>query len=133
VVASMLPPRRFWFESLMGWMGIKGGAGREFSQHLLDLMWLGGQHIEMSSETMRVMPTVFSDEELRALRPPVLLLIGENEVIYDSEEALDRARRLIPDLEGEIVPKCGHDISITQHGIVDARALEFLQEDSRDR
>ena len=104
VMTTMLPPKRFWFESLMGWMGIKGGAGREFSQRLLDLMWLGGEHIEMSTETMRVMPTVFSDEELGALRPPVLLLIGENEVIYDPAKALARARRLIPDLEGELVP-----------------------------
>jgi len=126
VMASMLPPKRFWFESLMGWMGIKGGAGREFLQRLLDLMWLGGEHIEMSKEAMSVMPTVFSDEELSALRLPVLLLIGENEVIYDPADALTRARRFIPDLEGELVPQCGHDITATQHEIVDARVLEFL-------
>lgn len=126
VMASMLPPKHFWFESLMGWMGVKGGTGNEFPQRLLDLMWLGGQHIEMSPETMRVMPTVFSDEDLDSLSPPVLLLIGENEVIYDPVKALSRARRLVPDLEGEIVPTCGHDISFTQHAIVDARVLEFL-------
>jgi pimeloyl-ACP methyl ester carboxylesterase len=59
VVLTSLPPRRFWFESLMGWMGIEGGAGNEFSQRLLHVMWLGGEHIEMPAETMRVMPTVF--------------------------------------------------------------------------
>ncbi|MFC2082412.1 alpha/beta fold hydrolase [Candidatus Bipolaricaulota bacterium] len=132
VMASMLPPRRFWFESLMGWMGIKGGEGNEFSQRLLDLMWLGGEHIKMSPETMRVMPTVFSDEELDALRPPVLLLIGENEVIYDAANALTRARCLIPDLEGELVPQCGHDITFSQHELVDARLLEFLNEGGQD-
>jgi pimeloyl-ACP methyl ester carboxylesterase len=126
VMASMLPPKRFWFESLMGWMGIRGGAGKQFLQSLLDLMWLGGEHIEMSAESMRVMPVVFSDEELGALRPPVLLLIGENEVIYDAAKALARARRLIPDLEGELVPRCSHDITFTQKEIVDARALQFL-------
>jgi pimeloyl-ACP methyl ester carboxylesterase len=128
VMTSMLPPKRFWFESLMGWMGVRGGAaGDEFSQRLLDLMWLGGEHIEMSPETMRVMPTVFSDEELGALSPPVLLLIGEDEVIYDPAKALARARRLVPDLEGGLVPRCGHDISFTQHRIVDTRILEFLE------
>lgn len=128
VMASMLPPKRFWFESLMGWMGIRGGAGNGFMQRLLDLMWLGGEHIEMSAKSMRVMPTVFSDEELGALRPPVLLLIGENEVIYDAAKAMERARRLIPHLESELVPQCSHDITFTQREIVDARVLEFLKE-----
>jgi pimeloyl-ACP methyl ester carboxylesterase len=127
VMVSMLPPKRFWFESLMGWMGVKGGAGNEFSQRLLDPMWLGGAHIEVSAETMRAMPTVVSDEELGALSRPVLLLIGENEVIYDVSKALARARRVIPDLESELVPDCGHDISFSQHEIVDARVLEFLK------
>jgi pimeloyl-ACP methyl ester carboxylesterase len=77
---------------------------------------------------MRIMPTVFSDDELRALRVPVLLLIGENEVIYDAAEALARARRLIPDCRGELVPRCKHDMCFSQHQIVDARVLDFLKE-----
>ena len=125
-MASMLPPQRFWFESLMRWMGIRGGAGREFLQDLLELMWLGGEHITMSAETMRVMPTVFSDEDLAALRPPVLLLIGADEVIYDAGKALARARRLIPDLEAELVQQCSHDITFAQRDFVDARVLDFL-------
>jgi pimeloyl-ACP methyl ester carboxylesterase len=132
VMLSMLPPKRFWFESLMGWIGLKGGAGNEFPQRLLDLMWLGGEHIETPPETMRVMPTVFSDEELGALRPPVLLLIGESEVIYDAAEAVARARRLIPHLEAELVPECGHEITFSRHEIVDSRVLAFLGKDSQD-
>ena len=50
-------------------------------------------------------PTVFSDDELRAMRVPTLLLIGDHEVIYDPATALARARRLIPDFEGELVPR----------------------------
>lgn len=127
----MLPPKRFWFESLMGWMGLKGGVGNESSQRLLDLMWLGGEHIVTPPEMMRVMPTVFSDEELGALHLPVLLLIGEDEVIYDAAAAVARARRLVPDLEAELVPECGHDITFSQHEIVDARVLAFLDEGTR--
>lgn len=132
-MASMLPPKRFWFLSLMGWMGLKGGPDNEFSQRLLDIIWLGFEHIETWPETMRVMPTVFSDDELSALQLPVLLLIGEDEVIYDAPKAIARARRLIPNLEAELVPRCGHDITFAQHIIVDARLLAFLKEDQADR
>jgi pimeloyl-ACP methyl ester carboxylesterase len=126
---SMLPPKRYWFRKLMGWMGVRGSVDSEFSQQLLDLMWLGAEHINMSAETMRVMPTVISDTQLRALSMPVLLLIGENEVIYDPQKALTRAQQLIPDIKGELVPQCGHDISFNQHHIVDARMLTFFATD----
>ena len=123
---TALPPRKFWFYSFMGWLGLKRGPGYEFSQSLLDMMWLGGETIKMSAETMRIMPTVFSDEELGRLNMSVLLLIGENEVIYNATKALARAKQLIIDLTGELVPNCGHDISFSQHKIVNERVLTFL-------
>jgi pimeloyl-ACP methyl ester carboxylesterase len=77
---------------------------------------------------MQIMPVVYSDDELRALHVPVLLLIGENEVMYDAAEVLARARRLIPNFEGELVPQCSHDMSFSQYRIVDARVLDFLKD-----
>ncbi len=71
-------------------------------------------------------PDVFSDEELRGLRVPTLLLIGQQEALYDPTAALERARRLIPQLEGELVPRANHDMSSGQHEVVDRRILEFL-------
>lgn len=125
-ILTSLPPKKFWFYSFMAWMGLKRGRGNEFSERLLEIMWLGGENIKMSAETMRVMPAVYSDEELGRLNMPVLLLIGKNEVIYDSAKALARALRLIPDLTGELVPNCGHDISFTQHTMVNEKMLTFL-------
>jgi pimeloyl-ACP methyl ester carboxylesterase len=49
------------------------------------------------------MPTVFSDDELRVMRVPTLLLIGDHEVISDPATALARAHRLMPHFEGEHV------------------------------
>ena len=69
-----------------------------------------------------------SDNELRSLQMPVLLLFGDDEVIYDSAQALDRARRLIPHVEGELIPRCRHDMCFSQSRIVDARVLDFLKE-----
>ena len=132
-ILSSLPPKKFWFYTFMAWMGLKRGPGHEFSESLLDMMWLGGENIKMSAETMRVMPTVYSDKELGALKMPVLLLIGENEVIYNPTKALARAKGLITDLTGELLPNCSHDISFSQHDIVDERVLTFLNADIQDR
>jgi pimeloyl-ACP methyl ester carboxylesterase len=58
---------------------------------------------------------------------PTLLLIGEGEAIYDPAAALDRARRVVPDLRGELVPRANHDLCLNQYRIVDARVLDFLK------
>jgi len=121
-------PTRLTANSLMGWMGFKDSPGDTLTRCLLDLFYLGVKHFRLSPDTMRLMPSVFSDDELRGLHVPVLLLIGENEVIYDAAEALDRARRLIPDFEGDLVPRCSHDMCASKHDIVDARVLDFLKD-----
>ena len=95
-------------------------------------MYLGLKHFRMPLETVRVMPTVFSDDELRAMRVPTLLLIGDHEVICDPATALARARRLIPDFQGELVPRSSHDMCFSQHRIVDARVLDFLKKTRTD-
>jgi pimeloyl-ACP methyl ester carboxylesterase len=75
------------------------------------------------------MPTKFSDEELTKTKVPTLLLIGQDEVIYGSIDAtLDRARRLIPHIQTEIIPNAGHLPNVDQPELVNARILKFLAE-----
>jgi len=121
-------PTRLTADSLMGWMGFKDRPGDTDTRILLDLFYLGVKHFRLSPETMRLMPGVFSDDELRALHVPVLLLIGENEVIYNATKAMARARQLIRNLKGELVPRCSHDMCSSQHETVDARVLDFLSD-----
>lgn len=71
-------------------------------------------------------PTVFSDEELRKIRTPVLLLIGDHEVIYKPEDAIRRATRLVPGLKAKIVPNANHIAEYTAPDFVNAAILEFL-------
>ena len=129
VMAMIFFPTRLTVNLLMGWMGIKDTPGDTLTRSVLDLGYLGVKHFRLQPETARVMPGVFSDEELRALHMPVLLLIGENEVIYDPEKALDRARALLPNFEGELVPQSNHNMCASQCRIVDARVLDFLSDD----
>ena len=78
------------------------------------------------------MPVLFPDDRLRAMRVPTLLLIGDHEVICDPATALARARRLFPDVQGELVPESSHDMCFSQRRIVDARVLDFLKKTRTD-
>ena len=120
-------PTRFTVKSLMRWLGFTGRAGDSSARPVLELMYLGLKHLRLPQETLRVLPSVLSDEALQAMHVPVLLLIGEHEVMYDAARALARARRLIPNLEGDLVPRSRHDMCWSQHRIVDARVLDFLR------
>ena len=71
-------------------------------------------------------PTVFSDEELHKIKTPVLMLIGDYEVIYKPEDAIRRATRLVAGLKAEIVPNANHIAEYTAPDFINARILEFL-------
>jgi pimeloyl-ACP methyl ester carboxylesterase len=116
-------PTRFTVNSFMRWLGLTATNARP----VLELMYRGLKHFRVPPETARVMPTVFSDDELRMMRVPTLLLIGDHEVISAPATALARAQRLIPHLEGELVPHCRHDMCFSQYRIVDGRVLDFLK------
>lgn len=123
----LLFPTPFMVNWFMHWLGFKDRPGETDIRQVLNLIYLGLKHFRLSQETLRVAPTVFSDSELQALHVPTLLLIGDHEVIYDPAKALARARRLIPDFEGDLVPGSSHDMVVSQHRIVDARVLAFLK------
>jgi pimeloyl-ACP methyl ester carboxylesterase len=71
-------------------------------------------------------PTMFSDEELRRIQTPVLLLIGDHEVIYKPEQAIRRATRLVPGLKAEIVPNANHIAEYTAAEVVNQKIVEFF-------
>jgi pimeloyl-ACP methyl ester carboxylesterase len=66
---------RLTVNSFFRWLGI---TDRTFPK-VLDLMYLGMKHFRMPLETARVGPSVISDEDLRTLHVPTLILYGEHE------------------------------------------------------
>ncbi len=61
-------------------------------------------------------PPVYRDDELKGLKMPVLLLVGDKERVLNSVKALERARRLVPGIEADIVPGAGDAPPIDQPG-----------------
>jgi pimeloyl-ACP methyl ester carboxylesterase len=73
-------------------------------------------------------PSVFSDDDLRLIRAPSLLLIGDHEVIYRPVAAMRRAVRLVPGLKAEIVPDANHNAQYTAADWVNAKILDYLMD-----
>jgi pimeloyl-ACP methyl ester carboxylesterase len=135
-VAMTLFPARFIVEKFLHWLTYEGNLRdpevRRLDQLMVDLMYLGMKNFRMHPDTMKVEPIAFSDDELRGVRAPVLLLMGEQEVIYDPVAALARAKRLVPNLQGELISRASHDMSYSRHEEVDALILQNFAQVQKD-
>jgi pimeloyl-ACP methyl ester carboxylesterase len=124
-------PKHSRVNSLMRWMAYEENLQDRRMHNLYDCivnqMYLGLKHFRARSR-IAVPPTALSDEDLRSMRISTLLLIGQQEVLYDPAATLNRAKRLIPNLEAELVPQAGHEMTFGRHQLVDARILRFLKE-----
>ncbi|MDQ3786216.1 MAG: alpha/beta hydrolase [Actinomycetota bacterium] len=72
-------------------------------------------------------PTLFTDEQLRSIRLPVLALIAGRSVMHDAPRALARAKALLPDVQAELWPDATHAIAGESPDAVNARILEFVR------
>jgi pimeloyl-ACP methyl ester carboxylesterase len=68
----------------------------------------------------------FTDAELRRLGTPALLLVGEYDISCRPSAVLERARRLVPRLEAELIRGGGHLFQMDQAAATNARLLQFL-------
>lgn len=73
-------------------------------------------------------PYVFTDEELASIRNSILLMLGENEVMYNVDEAYKRAVNSSPCMTVELVQEVGHLMSMENPSYINKRVLEFLSE-----
>ncbi|GIP40186.1 carboxylesterase YbfK [Paenibacillus sp. J31TS4] len=76
---------------------------------------------------MRLAPSVFKDDVLQRLTMKTLLLVGDQEVIYNPHRMLERASRLMPDVRTGLIPRAGHGLTIEQAELVNEAVLDFLQ------
>lgn len=115
----IVPTRRMsrWFERRLCHAGSFGPA--EYSELLY-------QRFRNGRVMFRTGPKVFSDEELRLLTMPTLLLVGDEEYLFDGRAAVDRAGRLLPDIRAELLPRCNHAVVSDRTDEVRRQLLPFL-------
>ena len=115
---KMRLPARFVFKMIAS----KGTVFEEAFIHLMEM-------VTRYCVPATMFPTVYTDEELKQIELPTLLLIGSGEKIYNPPKAVERAQRWMPDLTAEIIPNVGHTLNMEQPETVNARILEFLSSD----
>lgn len=90
-----------------------------------DLEWF---YLLLRHYRYRFPPGPVSDDELRKLAAPTLVMMGERERFFDVHAALGRARQLLPDLRaGEIIPGVGHNMATDNPTLINARLMRFMQ------
>ena len=67
----------------------------------------------------------FSESKIRSLKIPVMVFVGEHDVINNAK-SLDKAKELLPNAETILVKNAGHFLSIDQSELVNKKIIEFL-------
>ncbi len=71
-------------------------------------------------------PVRFSDNKLRSIKKPVLLLMGDNDLVYDPLATLKVAQHRMPSLQARMVPGAHHAAAMAKPELVNGMILEFL-------
>jgi pimeloyl-ACP methyl ester carboxylesterase len=78
------------------------------------------------SKLMFLQPSL-SDQELRTLNLPILLLLGDHEMMYQPQQALERAMQIFPRVQTELILDAGHFLPADQPEQVNQKLLDFFQ------
>jgi len=115
----MLLPSRFTVKRFINGISTKGYSKEDpvFEQMIIGMM---------NMRQLSFMRPVFTDEELGQITAPILLLIGDHEIMYEPKKALERATSLIPDIQAELIPNASHMLNKDQPELVDKKVLEFF-------
>ena len=69
--------------------------------------------------------TPFSDKDLKTLKMPILVLIGDHDII-NSAKSLKRAKKVFSNLMAEEVKNSGHFLSFDQAELINKKLLDFF-------
>lgn len=86
--------------------------------------YLANKYAKSNSSMLKMTP--FSDDELKSIQNPVLVLIGDQDVI-NGEDSLERAREYLANSKTKIIKDAGHFLSIDQTTIVNEEMAAFLK------
>jgi pimeloyl-ACP methyl ester carboxylesterase len=123
-------PHRFFTKTFLFWLL------EDFAQKDEDSRIMLEEEVDAVVERMRcykpirlIRPTVLTDVELKRINVPALFLVGEHEKIYSASKAIQRLKRVAPQIKTEMLPDAGHDVTIVQAEMVNKKVIEFLKQE----
>ncbi|HLW33119.1 MAG TPA: alpha/beta hydrolase [Aequorivita sp.] len=95
----------------------------------IDKDYVKQYHLSKKNDTLTkfmMEMTPFSTSDLQTLKMPVLVLIGDDDMI-NTKRAIRLAEKHIPKGRGEIILNAGHFLSVDQAETVNKKMLDFLR------
>jgi pimeloyl-ACP methyl ester carboxylesterase len=119
-ITYSINPKRKHLKSALGAVSVNVNKIKE---EYIDQYFIATQKAKNFKFLIQMMP--FSDDELRTLSMPVLLLIGDYDII-NNEKSIEKAKKLLLHSETGIIKNAGHFLSFDQPEVINKRILEFL-------
>ena len=86
--------------------------------------YLANKYAKSNSSMLKMTP--FSNKELESISNPVLVLIGDHDVI-NSDDSLERAKKYLANSKTLVVKDAGHFLTIDQSKITNDAIIDFLK------
>jgi len=80
--------------------------------------------------SMKFGPYPLPDGDLRKIKTPTLLLMGDHEILYEPDQAIKRAEELVENIQTVLIPNANHMVLFEQTELVNSHILDFLSEDT---
>jgi pimeloyl-ACP methyl ester carboxylesterase len=97
----------------------------KIEQDYIDLYYLSTKKATVNKCFLQMTP--FSEKQLGSLHMPVLVLIGDKDII-NNDKSLDIARTAFSNGKSEKIKNAGHFLSVDQADVVNEKLLDFLKQ-----
>ena len=126
LLVALLPTRRRVRKYLSLYTASPETSGSDLFESYTEMVYRMLKCYRMPRTMMK--HPLLSDEELRRIECPTMIMVGEREVIYNPLEALERARAHIPGARTVLVPWAGHTLQYDRPREVADEMRGFLLE-----
>lgn len=93
-----------------------------FDPYLSEFLYLILKHLKPGNS----IPAALRREDLARITNPVMFLVGQYEVLYNPNKAIEKAKAVFPNVETRLIPDAGHITTWEQPALVNQLILDFL-------
>ncbi|MCB8815416.1 alpha/beta fold hydrolase [Desulfosporosinus shakirovi] len=83
--------------------------------------------VNMNCRTKYAWAAKFSNEKLKQITAPTLLFVSRSDPTFNKQKDIDRAVKMIPNLQLEVMAEVSHGMNIENADFVNKRILEFFK------
>jgi pimeloyl-ACP methyl ester carboxylesterase len=122
-------PTKYFIKNLVRWerkcLYKKGQWGKAIVNEMIEDLIIASKCFKKRGF---INPFVLKKSDWKRIKKiPTLYLVGQEEIIYSSQKAIKRFKKIASWIQTEIIPNASHDITHSQSEIVNKKILNFLK------